>query len=432
MSNPTPPPLRLGLAGLGTVGTGVLQILQTHGGLVAARAGRGLEVSAVSARSKGKDRGVSLDGIAWEDDPVALAKRDDVDVYIEMIGGEDGVAKASVEAALAAGKHVVSANKAMLAHHGQAMAEAAEAAHLALRFEAAVAGGIPVVKALTEGLAANQITRVMGVMNGTCNYILTEMARSGADYKDVLSDAQKLGYAEADPLADVGGFDAAHKLSLLAATAFGTKVDFGAVNIEGIERISLTDIEHAAELGYAIKLLGVARMNADGLEQRMQPCLVPANSALGRLDGVTNMAVIEGDPIGQTVYEGPGAGSGPTASAILADVVDIARGLIIPAFGTPAGDLNTAAISTTGADAAYYMRVMLTDQPGTLAAVATVLGQNDISIDRMRQTQHDTDAAPVLIVTHTCARANLDAALSAIADLDVCLSPPVALRIETV
>ncbi len=425
-------PLRLGLAGIGTVGTGVLRILETQGDMVATRAGREIVVTAVCARSRNKDRGVSLEGIAWEDDPVALAKRDDVDVFIEMIGGEDGAAKASVEAALAAGKHVITANKAMLAHHGQEMAEAAEAANLALRFEAAVAGGIPVVKALTEGLAANKITRVMGVMNGTCNYILTEMAQTGADYTDVLTDAQKLGYAEADPLADVGGFDAAHKLSLLAATAFGTKVDFGAVNIEGIERISLTDIEHAAELGYAIKLLGVARMNDDGLEQRMQPCLVPANSALGRLDGVTNMAVIEGDPIGQTVYEGPGAGSGATASAILADAVDIARGLIIPAFGAPAASLKAAAVSNSGADASYYMRVMLTDQPGTLAAVAKALGNNDVSINRMRQTEHDDDAAPVLIVTHDCTRANLDTALAEISNLDVCKAPPVALRIETV
>lgn len=425
-------PLRLGLAGLGTVGTGVLSILQNEGAMVAARAGREIVVTAVSARSKGKDRGVSLEGIAWEDDPVALAKRDDVDVFVEMIGGEDGVAKAAFEAALTAGKHAVTANKAMLAYHGQALAEAAEEAGTALRFEAAVAGGIPVVKALTEGLAANKITRVMGVMNGTCNYILTEMARTGADYADVLSDAQKLGYAEADPLADVGGFDAAHKLVLLAATAFGTQVNFANATVEGIDRISLTDIEYAAELGFRIKLLGVARMNDDGLEQRMQPCLVPAQSALGRLDGVTNMVVIEGDPIGQTVYEGPGAGSGPTASAVLADVIDIARGLIIPAFGIKARELAKPKLSKSGAAAAYYIRVMLTDAPGTLAHVATALGQNDVSIDRMRQAQHDGEAAPVLIVTHACHRAELDEALAKIATLDVCLSPPVALRIETV
>ncbi len=425
-------PLRLGLAGIGTVGTGVLRILETEGALVGTRAGREITVSAVSARSRSRDRGVSLEGIGWEDDPVALAKRDDVDVFVEMIGGEDGAAKAAVEAAIAAGKHVVTANKAMMAMHGQALSEAAEAKGIALRFEAGVAGGIPVVKALTEGLAANRITRVMGVMNGTCNYILTEMAKTGADYANVLNDAQKLGYAEADPETDVGGFDAAHKLALLAATAFGTRVDFGAINIEGIERISLTDIEHAAELGFRIKLLGVARMNGDGLEQRMQPCLVPDDSALGRLDGVTNMVVIEGEPIGQTVYEGPGAGSGPTASAILADVVDIARGLVIPAFGAPATSLQASTPSTSGADASYYLRVELTDRPGTLANVATELGNNNISINRMRQVQHEGDTAPVLIVTHACARSDLDKALEAISALDVCVSPPVALRIETV
>ncbi len=269
-------PLRIGLAGLGTVGAGVVRMLQTHGETIAARAGRPLEIVAVSARSRSRDRGVDLAGYGWEDDPVALARRGDVDLVVEAMGGEDGPAKATAEAALGGGKHLVTANKAMLARHGQALAERAEAAGVALRFEAAVAGGIPVVKALTEGLAGNAIERVMGVLNGTCNYILTRMEAEDAPYARVLEAAQRLGYAEADPAFDVGGIDAAQKLALLAAIAFGTRVDFAAMTVEGIERVSLADIEHAAELGYRIKLLGVARRTPAGLEARMQPCLVPA------------------------------------------------------------------------------------------------------------------------------------------------------------
>ncbi|MDQ2674416.1 MAG: homoserine dehydrogenase, partial [Chloroflexota bacterium] len=266
-----PAPLRVGLAGLGTVGTGVVRMLQANGETIAARAGRPVEIVAISARSRHRDRGVDLSAYAWEDDPVALARRDDVDLVVEVMGGEDGPAKATAATALARGKHVVTANKAMLARHGQALAEAAEAKGVALRFEAAVAGGIPVVKALTEGLAGNTITRLMGVLNGTCNYILTRMEAEDAPYARVLEAAQRLGYAEADPAFDVGGIDAAQKLALLAAAAFGTRVDYDGIAVEGIERVSLADIEHAAELGYRIKLLGVARMTEAGLEARMQP-----------------------------------------------------------------------------------------------------------------------------------------------------------------
>ncbi|MEL7461296.1 MAG: homoserine dehydrogenase, partial [Pseudomonadota bacterium] len=278
-----PAPLRLGIAGLGTVGAGVLKIIRRHAALLEARAGRKIVVSAVSARTRDKDRGVPMDGYGWEDDPVALARRGDIDVFVELMGGTDGPAKAAAQAAIAAGKDVITANKAMLAVHGQDLAEAAEAAGRLIRFEAAVAGGIPVVKALTEGLAGNEITRVMGVMNGTCNYILTRMEDAHLSYDTVFDEADKLGYLEADPTLDVGGIDAAHKLTLLASIAFGTKVDFSAVSIEGIERISIDDIEHAAEMGFRIKLLGVAEMTGRGLETRMTPCLVPVTSPLGQL-----------------------------------------------------------------------------------------------------------------------------------------------------
>lgn len=423
-------PLRIGLAGLGTVGTGVVRMIQGHRDLIAARAGRPVEITAISARSRRRDRGVDLSAYAWEDDPVALARRADVDLVIEVMGGEDGPARATAQAALGAGKHLVTANKAMMARHGVTLAAEAEARGVALRFEAAVAGGIPVVKALTEGLAGNDIVRVMGVLNGTCNYILTRMQAEDAPYAQVLEAAQRLGYAEADPSFDVGGIDAAQKLALLATVAFGAPVELEAMTVEGIERVSLADIEHAAELGYRIKLLGVAQRSGAGLEARMQPCLVPAGSPIGQLEGVTNMVVVEGDFVGRIVLSGPGAGEGPTASAILGDVIDIGRGLVIPPFGRPAAGLVPAARAGDGAPAAYYLRFLLADAPGVLARVAAALGEAGISINRMRQVEHEGPEAPVLIVTHRTERAPLDGALAAIAGLDVCRGTPVALRIE--
>jgi homoserine dehydrogenase len=429
---PMTTPLRLGIAGLGTVGAGVVKILAGSGALIAARAGRPIEVVAVSARSRDKDRGVDLSGYDWEDDPVALAKRADVDVFVELMGGSDGPAKAATEAALARGAHVVTANKAMLAHHGQALAELAEGNGAVLRFEAAVAGGIPVVKALTEGLAGNRITRVMGVMNGTCNYILTRMETAGLPYDEVFAEAHALGYLEADPTLDVGGIDAGHKLSLLAAIAFGTRVAFDQMTLEGIERISIEDIRQAADMGYRIKLLGVAQRTEDGLEQRMMPCLVPATSPLGQLEGGTNMVVLEGDAVGQIVLRGAGAGAGPTASAVLSDLIDVARNFRLPTFGQAATTLADAPPSQSAAPAPYYLRMALTDKPGALAKVASVLGEAGVSINRMRQYSHDAGSAPVLIVTHACARADLDAALDALPGTGVVETAPVALRIEEV
>ncbi|WP_300580459.1 homoserine dehydrogenase [Marivita sp.] len=425
-------PLRLGIAGLGTVGAGVVKIIRQKAALLEARSGRPISISAVSARNRVKDRGVPLDSYAWEDDPVALAKRDDVDVFVELMGGSDGPAKAATEAALRAGKDVVTANKALLAHHGQALAEAAEKAGAVLRFEAAVAGGIPVVKALTEGLAGNDITRVMGVMNGTCNYILTRMESAGLTYEQAFAEADGLGYLEADPNLDVGGIDAGHKLSLLAAIAFGTQVAFDAVELEGIGRISIEDIRQAADMGYKVKLLGVCQMTGRGLEQRMSPCLVPATSPLGQLEGGTNMVVIEGDQVGQVVLRGPGAGEGPTASAVLGDVIDIARGTRVSTFGQPAASLELAKPAQTATPAPYYLRLILLDKPGALAKVAAALGEAGVSINRMRQRSHDQNTAPVLIVTHKTTRAALDNALAAMVGTKVVEGEPVALRIEQV
>lgn len=425
-------PLRLGIAGLGTVGVGVVRIIQGHADLLAARAGRPVTITAVSARSRNKDRGVDLSDYAWEDGAVSLARRDDVDVYVELMGGDDGPAKASVEAATAAGKDVVTANKALLAIHGQALATAAEAAGRTIRFEAAVAGGIPVVKALNEGLAGNQIRRVMGVMNGSCNYILTRMEDAGLSYQEVFDEANALGYLESDPELDVGGIDAGHKLALLASIAFGTQVDFASVDLEGIGSVTIEDIHQAADMGYKIKLLGVAQMTGRGLEQRMSPCLVPDTSPLGQLSGGTNMVVLEGDAVGQIVLRGAGAGEGPTASAVMGDVMDIARGLRMPTFGQPATTLRKARAAHSAVPAPYYLRMQLLDKPGALAKVAATLGDAGISIDRMRQYGHEDTAAPVLIVTHKTTRTALDEALAKFPATRVVNGTPVAIRIEAV
>jgi len=427
-----PDPLRLGIAGLGTVGRGVVRILQRHPGLIAARAGRPVVITAVSARDRSRDRGVDLSGYAWEGDPVALARRADVDVFVELMGGAEGPARAATEAAIGAGKDIVTANKALLAWHGQALAVAAEARGHVIRFEAAVAGGIPVVKALTEGLAGNAILRVMGVMNGTCNYILTRMESAGLPYDAVFEEARQLGYLEADPELDVGGIDAGHKLSLLAAIAFGTKVSFPAVELEGIGRIKIEDIRHAADMGFRIKLLGVAQMTGRGLEQRMSPCLVPADSPLGQLPGGTNMVVLEGDSSGQIVLRGAGAGEGPTASAVMSDVIEIARGTRLSTFGQPAATLADPVPARASAPAPHYLRMTLVDKPGALAKVATVLGDEGISIDRMRQYQHSDTSAPVVLVTHATTRDAVDHALGRLPSTGVLTGDAVAIRIEKV
>ena len=425
-------PLRLGIAGLGTVGVGVVKIVQRQAALLSARTGTEITISAVSARTKDRDRGVRLSDYAWEDDPVALATRDDVDVFVELMGGSDGPAKDATEAAIRAGKHVVTANKALLAMHGQTLAEAAEAAGVSIRYEAAVAGGIPCIKALSEGLAGNEVSRVMGVMNGTCNYILTRMQSAGLDYQTVFAECEELGYLEADPTLDVGGIDAGHKLALLVSLAFGTRVDFNALQIEGIEKVTIEDIEQAADMGYRIKLLGVAQKTGRGIDARMSPCLVPAASPVGQLEGPMNMIVLEGDSVGQIVLQGAGAGEGPTASAVLADICDLARGSNLPVFGVPAASLVEAVQSNSATPAAYYLRMELADKPGALAKIAAVLGDAGISIDRMRQYGHEAGTAPVLIVTHKAAHDALGHALAAMETTGVLASAPVAIRIEEI
>ena len=425
-------PLRLGIAGLGTVGVGVIKIIQNKLSLLEARTGKQILISAVTAKSKTKDRGIDLSPYQWERDPASLANREDIDVFIELIGGHEGAAKEAVEIAISKGKNVVTANKALLAHHGHELALKAEENGSILRFEAAVAGGIPVIKSLTEGLAGNSINRIMGVMNGTCNYILTRMESSGLSYEEVFSEANELGYLEADPNLDIGGIDAAHKLSILSSIAFGTEVNFNGVELDGIDKITINDIHQAADMGFRIKLLGVSQMTSSGLEQRMSPCLVPTGSPLGQLEGGTNMIVMEGDQVGQIVLRGAGAGEGPTASAVVSDITDIARGISLATFGQPAKKLKRASSSKSQTPAPYYLRMLLHDEPGALAKITKILSQFNVSIDRMRQYGHEDENAPVLIVTHEIKHEDLMTAIQELPNTEVLKAQPLAIRIEAV
>jgi homoserine dehydrogenase len=425
-------PLSVALAGLGTVGTGVLTLLRGNADIVAARAGRPIAVTAVSARDRSRDRGIPLTGLRWYDDPVAIAADPAIDVVVEVIGGSDGPARALIEAALAAGKPVVTANKALLAVHGAALAAEAERRGVALAFEAAVAGGIPVIKALREGLAANHITRVAGILNGTCNYILTTMRERGREFAEVLAEAQKLGYAEADPSFDVDGIDAAHKLAVLAALAFGRPVDFNAVHVEGIRHISALDIAFAGELGYRIKLLGIARRTEAGIEARVHPCMVPQTAPIARVDGVFNAVVAEGDFVGRVMLEGRGAGAGPTASAVVADLIDIARGRFTPVWGAASDALSHApSVPMATHVGAYYLRLMVVDRPGVIAEVTAALRDLGVSLESMLQRGRSPgEAVPVVLVTHETGEAGMREALRRIAALDTVLENPTLIRIE--
>ncbi len=426
-------PLKVGIAGLGTVGASTVKLLQQHADLLAQRCGRAIRVTAVSARNQGRDRGIDLTGVTWHADARALAHDPEVEVVAELIGGADGVAKSLVEAAIGAGKQVVTANKALLAHHGTALARAAEAAGVAIAYEAAVAGGIPIIKSLREGLAGNRIQRVYGILNGTCNYILTTMRQTGREFADVLAEAQKLGYAEADPSFDVDGVDAAHKLAILTSVAFGCEVNFAGVHVEGIRHVSATDIAFAEELGYRIKLLGLARPTEHGIEQRVHPCMVPIGTPIAHVEGVFNAVVTEGDYVGQSVASGRGAGAGPTASAVVSDLIDIARGRVTPTFGVPAAALTRLQPSPMARHTgAYYIRLMVVDRPGVIADVAAALRDEKVSMEAMIQRGRAPDeAVPVVLTTHDPDEAAMLRAVERISRLDAVREPPRLIRIET-
>jgi homoserine dehydrogenase len=426
------PPLRIAIAGLGTVGAGLLQLLERQADLLAARAGRRIVVAAVSARDRRRDRGVDLSAARWYEDAAAMAADPEIDAVVELIGGSDGIARAVVETALKQGKHVVTANKALMARHGTALAESAEGAGLALAFEASVAGGIPIIKALREGLSGNRLDRVYGILNGTCNYILTTMRESGREFGEVLAEAQKLGYAEADPSFDIDGVDAAHKLAVLASAAFGRPVDFDGVYVEGIRHVSRLDIDFAEELGYRIKLLGIARRTEEGLEQRVHPCMVRRDTPIAAVEGVFNAVVAEGDFVGRVVLQGRGAGAFPTASAVAADLVDIAAGRIVATFGVPVAALQPlAGAPMERHHGAYYIRLMVVDQPGVIADVAAALRDQAVSMESMIQRgRAPGEAVPVVLTTHHTVEADMRRALDAIGKLATVLEPPRMVRIE--
>lgn len=428
------PPLTLGIAGLGTVGTGLLKLLEAHGNRLQETIGREIKVAGVSARHRDKRRDVDLGSARWHDDAVTLARDPSISVFVELIGGEDGTAKASIEAALKAGKHVVTANKALLARHGFELAKLAEKQGVALNFEAAVAGGIPIIKTMREALVGNDVRRVYGILNGTCNYILTKMEQEKAAFAEVLKEAQAKGYAEADPTFDVGGFDAAHKLALLAAIAFNSRVAFDQIHIEGIQSITEADIEAAADLGYRIKLLGVAQMTESGIEARVNPAFVPTDSAIGGVSGVTNAVAVDTDFAGNLLLVGPGAGASPTASAVASDIVDIGAGFILPPFGAPSSRLKPFKRARLGQHhGAYYLRLSAYDRPGAMAAITRRMAEREVSLESI--VQRSPRGAPgaqasVVIITHDTTEEAIRKALDAIEADGKVAERPQMIRIE--
>ncbi len=436
-------PLNIGLAGLGTVGSGLLSLFETHKDRLTEMLGREIRIVAVSARDRSKGRGTDIGAFKWFDDAVKLAVDPSIDVLVELIGGDEGIARKCVEAALGAKKHVVTANKALLARHGVELARLAEKNKVALNFEAAVAGGIPVIKTMREALAGNQIRRVYGILNGTCNYILTKMQEEHRAFADVLKEAQAKGYAEADPTFDIGGFDTAHKLTLLTSLAFGTRVAFDQIHIEGIQTITQADIEAADELGYRIKLLGVAQITESGIEQRVHPAMLPKDTAIAEVAGVTNAVAIDGDFSGNLLLVGPGAGARPTASAVASDLVDIAAGFVLPPFGVPSPKLKAYKRARLGQhQGAYYVRLSVYDRPGAMASIARRMGDRDVSLEsivqrRPRSALPGIDArpplgtpTPLVLVTHATTEENIRKALDAIEADGKVAEKPQMIRIE--
>ena len=416
--------LRIGIAGLGTVGASVVRILNDHAAILTRQCGRKVEVTAVSARSRSKDRGIDLTGITWFDDPVALASSNGIDVFVELIGGSDGQALESVKAALGSGRHVVTANKALLAKHGVELAAIAEDKGVLLNFEAAVAGGIPVIKTLRESLAGNTVSRVFGIMNGTCNYILTRMEQEEIPFDVVLADAQRLGYAEADPAFDIEGNDTAHKLAILTSLAFGTQIAADDIYLEGISNISLADIRAASDLGYRIKLLGVAQKTESGIEQRVHPTMVPKASVIAQVHGVTNAVAIETDLLGELLLSGPGAGGNATASAVIGDLADIAKSRPGfqhgPVLGTPARELQPyVRAAMRSHEGGYFIRLTVHDRIGVFAAIAKRMADNNISLESIVQHAIEGESGPqapktVILVTHETTEAAVRAAVDGI------------------
>jgi homoserine dehydrogenase len=423
---------RIGVAGLGTVGGGLIRFLGEHPAF--APAGGRAVITGVSARSRSRNRGVDISSLTWFDDPVVLAASPDIDIFVELIGGSDGPAKAAVETALKHGKPVVTANKALIAEHGQELAALAEAQGVPLLFEAAVMGGVPAVKIVREALVGEDLISIAGILNGTCNYILTEMERAGRDFADVLAEAQRLGYAEADPTTDIGGFDAAHKITILAALAFGGAPDYAAAEIEGLDQIELQDIRLARDLGYRIKLVASAERIDGGVSVRVHPALAPLDHPLAQANGALNALFIEGRRIGRIFVQGPGAGAGPTAAAVAADIADVMAGAVRPVFQKPADALRVAP-GPQGAQhlRKAYVRLLVRDEPGVIAAVSETLAEENVSIDSFLQKPvHDAGGVPIVLTTHATPEPVLLRAIARIGALPQLLQPPRMIRIARV
>jgi len=436
-------PLKVGVAGLGTVGASVVRLIERQRDALEARCGRAIEVVAVSARARGKARDADIGQLRWVDDPVALAADPAIDVFVELIGGAGDPAKAAIETALRAKKSVITANKALLARHGVDLAALAERQGVALNFEAAVAGGIPIVKTLREGLVGNKLARIYGILNGTCNYILTRMEQDKLTFAECLKDAQQLGYAEADPTFDVDGFDTAQKLAILASLAFGTKVDPDAIYVEGISSITPADLDAAEELGYRIKLLGVAVATEQGIEQRVHPTMVPKDSAIAQVMGVTNAVTVDADAVHAITLVGPGAGGMATASAVVSDIGDIARGVRTAPFGRPSAELATSAKAPMQRhEGGYYIRLLAVDRPGTFATIAQRLSEQQISIESIVQRHRGgrplggedpasaAEPVPVILITYATTEDAVRKALAAVEGDKVISGAPQVIRIE--
>ena len=427
--------LRVGVAGVGVVGSSLINLIRRGRDGLLARSGREIVVSAYSARHK-RGAGAGLDGAAFYANAAEMAASAEIDVFVELIGGTDGAPFEAVKAALARGLPVVTANKAMLAAHGLRLAALSESHQAPLFYEAAVGGGIPVIKTLRESLAGNTIDRVSGILNGTCNFILSRMETDKMPFGACLAEAQRLGYAEADPTFDIGGFDTAHKLAILASLAFGSKIDADAVSIEGIESITLADLAAADELGFRIKLLGVAERTPHGVEQRVHPTMVAKSAPLAQTMGVLNAVSVEGDAVGELTLVGPGAGGDATASAVAADILDIARGVRLLAFGRPAASLVDAdRVPMQRHEGGYYVRLAVVDRPGAMGAIAARMGEKMISLEAIMQKRPTKEAAaagiaPVVLMTHGTTEALIrDALARAVAD-GVVREKPQVIRIE--
>jgi len=423
--------LRIGIAGLGTVGVGVIEILTRSAALLSKRSGRDIRVVAVSARDRKRDRGIDLGAYQWCDDPVDLARRDDVDVVVELIGGSDGPALALARECLAAGKGFVTANKALMAYHGVELAALAERSGVSLAYEAAVAGGIPIIKSLKEGLSGNAVSQVFGILNGTCNFILTKMEEEGLAFDDVLREAQDIGYAEADPSFDIDGHDTAHKAIILAMIAFNAAPEVDTVPVEGIRALDTVDIDYARELGYRIKLLGVARQGENGVEVGVYPAMVRTSHMLASVREATNAVLVEGNAVGEVVLIGAGAGRGPTASAVVGDIVDIARGVITPVLGGSAQNMPPmVALDASERISSFYMRVRVDDEAGVIADIAQLFADSDVSIGGLLQRGQAPDGGVyVVMTTHRTTEAKAAKILEALDSLDCVLEPPALMRI---